>query len=450
MATQGKAKEKRPPSPWIGVEPPGPRSREMMALKDAYVTSGLRTALPIVLNRAEGAFVEDVDGNRYVDLTGGIGVHTAGHRPDAITGEVRRQLDRLTHICMMVTGYEPYLALARRMAEVSPAGALTKSIFLNSGSEAIENAAKIARASTGKKYFISFRTAFHGRTLLGISLTGKERPYREGFGPLLPEVVHLDFPYVYRSPHGEGADQATLAALEGLLSGPPHEGNVAALFVEPVQGEGGIIVPPRGFLPGLAKICRSHNVLLIDDEVQAGLGRTGRMWSIEHSGVVPDIMVSGKALGGGLPIGGVTGRADIMDAPGPGSLGGTFGGNPLSCVAGLESIKLVQGLIPRASLVESLLARSLTRLQERHPLVGDVRGVGAMWAIEFVKDRDTKEPAADEARRTQLECLRRGLLVITAGYHNNCVRFLPPLNIPEEALEASLAIVDQALRAVEA
>ncbi len=420
-----------------------------MALKEKYVAIGVRTALPIVLSRAEGPFVEDVDGNRYLDFSGGIGVHTTGHRPVAITRAVEAQLQRLMHICIMVTGYETYLELARRMAEISPGGVLTKSIFLNSGSEAIENAAKISRAHTRRRYFISFRSGFHGRTLLGISLTGKERPYREGFGPLLPDVVHLDYPYPYRSPEGDGAGEAALGALEDLLSKPPCEGNVAALFAEPVQGEGGIIVPPEGFFQGLAKVCKAHGVLLVDDEVQAGLGRTGRMWAIEHWGAVPDLLVSGKAVGGGLPIGGVTGRADVMDAAAPGSLGGTFGGNPLSCAAGLASIELVKENMPRAPLVESILAKGLSRIEERHPLVGEVRGLGAMWALELVRDRRGKEPSPDEARRLQIECLRRGLLVLTAGVHNNCIRFLPPLNISEEALEAGLEIVDKALGAVE-
>ncbi len=448
MVAKRKAGGKDSKGPRIGVDPPGPRSRELMALKERHVPQGVRVALPIVLARGEGAIVEDVDGNRYIDVSGGIGVLNSGHRPRDILEAVGNQLDRLMHISMMVAGYDPYLRLAEKMAEISPGGALTKSIFVNSGSEAVENAAKVARAHNRRKYFISFRSGFHGRTFLGMSLTGKEKPYREGFGPFLPEVLLLDYPYPYRSPQGDGAGEATLAALEDLISRPPYQGNVSALFAEPLQGEGGFIVPPRSFFRGLARRCEAEGILLVDDEVQAGLGRTGRMWAIDHWGVVPDLLVSGKAVGGGLPIGGVTGRPEVMDAPMPGSLGGTFGGNPLSCAAGLASIKLVEALLPGVPKLEGILAKGLIGLQDRHHLVGDVRGMGAMWAIELVRDPHTKEPAVEEARRVQLECLRQGLLILTAGFHNNCIRLLPPLNMAEATLLEALEILDRSLAVV--
>jgi len=431
--------------PRVVVEPPGPKSKAAMARKERFVTRGLRVGLPIDLVRAEGPFVQDADGNVYVDLGVGIGVQNAGHRPASVVRAAKAQLDRLTHICYMVSTYEPYTALAERMAGICPPG-LTKSLFMNSGSEGIENAVKIARAYTRRSWLVSFRTAFHGRTLLDLSLTGKERPYKEGMGPFLREVLHADFPYPYRDPEGlppAECARARIEEIERAVTGPDLEGKVAAIVTEPVQGEAGVLVPPREFFPALRRLCDDHGILLIDDEVQAGMGRTGRMWAIDHWGTVPDLLVSGKALGGGLPIGGVTGRAEVMDAPGPGSLGGTFGGNPVVCAAALEAVKEIQKALPRVPKLEALLRTRLKELAESNACIGEARGIGAMWALEFVKDRRTKEPDPDLARAVQLQGLRRGVMLLTAGFHNNCIRFLPPLNIP-------LGVMDDALERVEA
>jgi len=435
--------------PKVVVEPPGPKSKAAMARKEKFVTRALRVGLPIDLVRAEGPLVQDADGNVYVDLGVGIGVHNAGHRPPSVVRAAKAQLDRLTHICYMVSTYEPYTALAERMAGICPPG-LTKSIFLNSGSEAIENAVKIARASTKKPWLVSFKTAFHGRTLLDISLTGKEKPYKEGFGPFVREVILADYAYPYRDPQGLPPSECAKARVEeidSLLASAQVEGQVGALVAEPVQGEGGIIVPPKEFFPLLRKLCDDHGILLIDDEVQAGMGRTGRMWAIEHWGTVPDLLVSGKALGGGLPIGGVTGTPEVMDAPGPASLGGTFGGNPVVCAAALEAVKEIEKAIPKVPKLEALLRRRLGEIAESNECVGEARGIGAMWALEFVKDRRTKEPDADLARAVQLAGLRNGLMLLTAGFHSNCVRFLPPLNIPLPLLEDAMGRLEVSLRA---
>jgi len=433
--------------PKVLVVPPGPRSKAALERKEKFVTKGLRVGLPLELVRAEGPFVQDADGNVYVDLGVGIGVHNAGHRPPEVTRAAKAQLDKLTHICYMVSTYGPYTDLAEVMAGICPPG-LTQSIFLNSGSEAIENAVKIARASTKKPWIVSFRTAFHGRTLLDISLTGKEKPYREGFGPLLREVILTDYAYPYRDPEGRSPAEcakARVEEIEAAITKPEVEGHVGMVVAEPVQGEGGVIVPPKEFFPLLRKLCDEHGMLLIDDEVQAGMGRTGKLWAIDHWSTVPDLLVSGKALGGGLPLGGVTGRPEIMQAPGPASLGGTFGGNPVVCAAALEAVKVIQRALPRVPRLESLIGKRLREIFDTCDRVGEVRGIGAMWALEFVKDRRTKEPDSDLARAVQLAGLKNGLMLLTAGYHSNCVRLLPPLNIPLPLMDKALGLLEDSV-----
>jgi 4-aminobutyrate aminotransferase/(S)-3-amino-2-methylpropionate transaminase len=418
-----------------------------MARKEKFITNGVRIALPIDVAWAEGPFVRDADGNTYVDLGGGIGVQTVGHRPPSVIRAAKDELDRLTHISFMVATYGPYLDLAERMADICPPG-LNKSIFVNSGSEAIENAVKVARAATKKAWLISFKTAFHGRTLLTISLTGKETPYREGFGPLVREVLLADYAYPYRDPEGRSPSEvakARVEELEGLINRPEVAGQVAAILAEPVQGEGGMIVPPKEFFPLLRRLCDDHGILLIDDEVQAGAGRTGTMWAIQNWGTVPDVLVSGKAIGGGLPFGGVTGKAAVMDAPRPGSLGGTFGGNPVVCAAALKAIDEIEKALPGTKRLEARIRKRLDEMAETHDRIGEARGLGAMWALEFVKDRRTKEPDVDLARAVQLAGLRNGLILLTAGFFNNCIRLLPPINIPLPLMEAALDLLEDSL-----
>jgi 4-aminobutyrate aminotransferase / (S)-3-amino-2-methylpropionate transaminase / 5-aminovalerate transaminase len=433
--------------PKIVTIPPGPKSKAAAARKEKFLTNGVKVALPLDIVRAEGPFVQDADGNVFVDLGGGIGVQTAGHRPPSVIRAAKEQLDRLTHISYMVSTYGPYTDLAERMAEICPPG-LTKSIFLNSGSEAVENAVKIARVATRRAWLVSFKTAFHGRTLLDISLTAKEKPYREGFGPLVREVLLADYAYPYRDPQGlppAECAKARIEELDRLVNQPEVAGRVAAILAEPVQGEGGMIVPPKEFFPLLRKLCDSYGILLVDDEVQAGMGRTGRIWAIENWNTVPDLLVSGKAVGGGLPFGGVTGKAAIMDAPGPGSLGGTFGGNPVVCAAALAAIDVIQDAMPKTKRLEALIRKRLGEIYEGHDRVGEVRGIGAMWALEFVKDRRTKEPDAELARAVQLAGMKNGVMLLTAGFYNNCIRLLPPINIPIPLLGKALDLLEDGL-----
>jgi 4-aminobutyrate aminotransferase/(S)-3-amino-2-methylpropionate transaminase len=442
------SRDKKPlQGPKIVTVPPGPKSKAALARKEKFVTNGVRVGLPIDVTWAEGPFVRDADANVYVDLGGGIGVQTVGHRPKSVIHAAKAQLDRLTHISYMVATYAGYADLAERMAEIAPPG-LTKSIFLNSGSEAIENAVKIARVATKRAWLVSFKTAFHGRTLLDISLTGKEKPYREGFGPLVREVLLADYAYPYRDPEGRAPAEvakARVEELERMINQPEVAGRVAAILAEPVQGEGGMIVPPKEFFPLLRGLCDRYGIVLVDDEVQAGMGRTGKMWAIENWNTVPDLLVSGKAVGGGLPFGGVTGKAAIMDAPGPGSLGGTFGGNPVVCAAALEAVDEIEKALPKTKKLEALIRKRLHEIYEDHDRVGEARGIGAMWALEFVKDRRTKEPEVELARAVQLAGLHNGLILLTAGFYNNCIRLLPPINIPLPLMDRALDLLEDSL-----
>src|SRR3989454_4984244 len=386
--------------PKIVSVPPGPKSKAAMVRKEKFITNAVKVALPIDVTFAEGPFVQDADGNVYVDLGGGLRVQSARHRPPSVIRAAKDQVDRLTHISFMVATYAPYTDLAARMAEICPPG-LTKSIFLNSGSEAIENAVKISRAATKRAWLLSFKTAFHGRTLLDISLTGKEKPYREGFGPLVREVLLADYAYPYRDPQGlppAECAKARVEEIERAINQPEVAGRVAAILAEPVQGEGGMIVPPKEFFPLLRKLCDAHGIVLVDDEVQAGGGRTGERWAIEKWNTGPGILGSGKAGGGGLPFGGGTREPAGLDRPGPGSLGGRVGGNPVRCAGALEAIDEIQKALPKTKRLESLIRKRLDEIFEGHERVGEVRGIGAMWALEFVKDRGTKEPDVELAR----------------------------------------------------
>lgn len=433
--------------PKIKVEPPGPKSKKALARKEKYVTNGIRIGLPAEIDVAEGPFLRDVDGNVYLDFTVGIGVHNCGHRPAAMVKACQEQLDRLIHICVMVSPYEAYLRLAEEMAKICP-GKLTKSIFLNSGSEAIENALKIARAYTKKKWIISYKTSFHGRTFMDISLTGKEKPYREGFGPLVPYVQHVDYAYCYRCPLSLEYPSCNLACVDTIrtvMETKPLEGDVCALLGEPVQGEGGFINPPPGYWEKVRKVCDDNGVVLIDDEVQTGFGRTGKMFGIQNWKCEPDMLVSGKGLSLGMPLGGVTGKEEIMAAPPPASLGGTFGGNPVSCAGALESIKLTKKALPNTKMIHRVEKKRLEEWKERFEVVGDVRGIGAMMGLELVKTKKDKEPVPDLARSIQLNCFKHGLYILTAGAYNNVIRLHPPLTITQPLLEKGLDILEAAI-----
>jgi 4-aminobutyrate aminotransferase / (S)-3-amino-2-methylpropionate transaminase / 5-aminovalerate transaminase len=417
-------------------------TERVLAARERFVARGISTP-SIVVARAEGASVEDVDGRRYVDFAGGLGCQNTGHGLPTAVAAMHEQIDRYLHQCFMVGIYEPYVELCRRLAELSPCrGVEQKSLLVNSGAEAIENAVKVARAATGRPAVIAFDNAFHGRTLLTMALTSKVA-YRKGFGPFAPEVYRAPAPYAYR---GVSTDDA-LTGLELLFKKEVDPASVACVVLEPVQGEGGFIPMPADFLVGLRAVCDRHGILYVDDEVQSGVGRTGPIWAIEHAGVEPDLLVSGKSLGGGLPLAAVTGGAEVMDAVDPGGLGGTFGGNPVACAAGIAVLDEVatEDFRKRAEAIGARLQARLDAIAARIPEVGEVRGIGPMLALELVRDPATKEPAPELALSTVTGARERGLILLTCGLYGNVVRILVPLVASDEELARGLDILEEAL-----
>jgi 4-aminobutyrate aminotransferase len=414
----------------------------VIAARDRWVARGVSTP-SLVVDRAEGARVWDVDGREYVDFAGGLGCQNTGHGLPAAVAAIHEQVDRYLHQCFMVGMYEPYVEVCRRLAELSPCvGEEQRSVLVNSGAEAVENAVKIARAATGRPAVVVFDGAFHGRTLLTMTMTSK-MTYRRGFGPFAPEVYRAPGPYPYR---GVGTDEA-IAGLELLFAREVDPETVACVVLEPVQGEGGFVVMPHDFPAALAEVCRRHGILYVDDEVQTGVGRTGPIWAIDHFGVEPDLLVSGKSLGGGLPLAAVTGRAEIMDAPAPGGLGGTFGGNPAACAAACAVLDEVAApeFRARAEELGRMLRDRLDVLATRVPQVGEVRGLGPMLAIELVEDREGKSPAGELAGAVVAGALERGLVLLTCGLHGNVVRILVPLVASDAELNRGLEILEEAL-----
>jgi 4-aminobutyrate aminotransferase/(S)-3-amino-2-methylpropionate transaminase len=433
------------------TEIPGPRSREWFERRAAAVPKGVFNTHPIVTARASGAIIEDVDGNRLIDLATGIAVLNVGHTAPEVVRAATEQLERDTHTCFHVTANEPYIELAERLNALVPGDHPKKTMFANSGAEAVENAVKIARKATGRPAIVTFDHAFHGRTLLAMSLTAKVMPYKQGMGPFAPEVYRLPFAYPYRWPSGpERCAEEALAYAKDQMHKHIGEESIAAVIVEPIQGEGGFIVPAPGFLAGLAEYCAEHQIVFIADEIQSGMGRAGRWFAIEDEGVVPDIVTSAKSLGGGLPISAVTGRAQIMDSVHVGGLGGTYGGNPVAAAAALAVLDKIEreGLLERSrALGERVMAR-LRTMQERHALIGDVRGRGLMTAIELVADRATKEPI-DAATGSGIvrRCLENGVVILKAGTYDNVIRLLPPITIDEGLLDEGLDVLDEAIGA---
>jgi 4-aminobutyrate aminotransferase / (S)-3-amino-2-methylpropionate transaminase / 5-aminovalerate transaminase len=417
-------------------------SDRVVAARQQYVARGVSTP-PLVVDRAEGARVWDVDGREYVDFAGGLGCQNTGHGLPAAVAAIHEQVDRYLHQCFMVGMYEPYIDVCRRLAELSPcSGDEQRSILVNSGAEAVENAVKIARAATGRPAVIVFDGSFHGRTLLTMTMTSKVT-YRRGFGPFAPEVYRAPAPYPYR---GITTNDA-IAGLEELFLREVDPESVACVVLEPVQGEGGFIVMPEDFPPALKEICERHGILYVDDEVQSGVGRTGPVWAIERYGVQPDLLVSGKSLGGGLPLAAVTGNAEVMDAPAPGGLGGTFGGNPAACAAACVVLDEVATPEFRARSEElgAHLRERLDALAERIPQIGEVRGVGPMLALELVHDRESTRPAPELAKATTTGALERGLILLSCGLHGNVVRILVPLVASDDELNRGLEILEEAL-----
>jgi 4-aminobutyrate aminotransferase/(S)-3-amino-2-methylpropionate transaminase len=436
----------------LRTEIPGPKSRELFARREAAVPRGTYNATPIFVKEGKGALLTDVDGNRLLDFAGGIGCLNVGHANDAVVKAASEQLQRLTHGCLHVTPYEGYVRLAERLNAAVPGSHKKKTMFSNSGAEAVENAVKIARAATGRQAVLAFEDGFHGRTLLALSLTSKVQPYKAGFGPFAPEVYRAPYAYCYRcSYHLEypACGVACVDALEDYFKRYVEAEQVAAVIVEPVLGEGGFVVPPAEFLPKLRELTARHGILLIADEVQTGFGRTGKLFAVEHSGVVPDILIAAKSLAGGLPLSSITGRAEVMDAPGAGGLGGTFGGNPVALAAAHAVLDQMEtgALFARAEAIGGAFAARASAWRQRFPKVGDVRGIGAMWALELVKDRATRAPAKDETAAVAKRCYERGLVTITAGTYGNIIRTLMPLVIGDHELAEGLDVLEAALAA---
>src|SRR5882757_10054906 len=433
----------------IRTEIPGPKSRALMARREAAIPRGPSNATPVFAANAQGATIEDADGNRYLDFAGGIGCLNIGHRSPRVISAIREQLEKHLHLCFAVTPYESYVAVAEKLNALAPGNCSKKTILVNSGAEAIENSIKIARAYTKRPAIICFEDAFHGRTLLTMSLTSKTHPYKAGFAPFASDIYRIPFAYPYRAEKGATAE--TFAHyLEDAFKRSVAPESVAAVIAEPVLGEGGFVVPPRDYFRILHDICRKHGIVFIADEVQSGIGRTGRWFASEHFGIEPDLITTAKSLGGGLPIAAVTGRAEIIDAPGVGGLGSTFAGNPLSCVAALAAIETIEkdGLLERSTAIGLRFEERAKEWQKKWQLVGEVRGIGGMCAIELVRNRETREPADTETKDIAHYCYEHGLITITAGTYNNVVRVLMPLVISDEQLEEGLSVMEAALAAV--
>ena len=429
------------PSRHLATEIPGPRSLELMARRKRAIPSGVGTTLPVFITRAGPGILEDVDGNRLIDFGSGISTTNVGNSAPLVVAAIQEQAALFTHTCFQVTPYASYVEVCERLNELTPGSHEKRSFLVNSGAEAVENAVKVARYATGRPGIVAFDHGFHGRTLLALTLTGKVHPYKQGFGPFVPEIHRAPYSDPFRE---TGRLGDTITMLETTVGAE----SIAAVLVEPIAGEGGVVVPEPGWLAGLAGWCREQGILLIADEVQTGFGRTGAWFACEHEGVVPDLITTAKSLGGGLPIGGITGRAEIMDTVHGGGLGGTFGGNPVACAAALAAIRTIEseGLLARARAIGETMLRRLRRLSAGIPAIGNVRGRGAMVGIEFVGG-DGIAPDRETTGRVLHRCHQEGLMVLGAGTYGNVIRLLPPLVISDELLDEGLGILERAVTA---
>jgi 4-aminobutyrate aminotransferase/(S)-3-amino-2-methylpropionate transaminase len=433
------------------TEVPGPRSRAIVARREAATPAGASKLTQIAVESAHGSLVTDVDGNTLIDLAGGIGVLAVGHTPDDVVAAITEQASRLIHMCAIVSSYEPYVALAERLNALTPGSFDKKTVLMNSGAEAVETAINIARSSTGRQGVVVFDGAYHGRTNLTMAMTSKFNLFKKGFGPFAPEVYRFPFPNVYRRPQGIGAEdfvEWSIRNLDHCFTAIVDPSHVAALVVEPVQGEAGFVPAPYRWLARLRELCDTHGIVFVADEIQSGMGRTGRLFAIEHSGVIPDLVTSAKSLAAGMPLSAVTGRAEIMDAPHPGGLGGTYSGNPVACVAALAALDRITapGFLGRAVELGVRLRERLENIRAAHPdVIGDVRGLGPMLVMEIVADVASKRPWMEGASAITADTTAHGVITIRAGLYSNCVRFLPPLDIPDEVLDEALDVVAAAV-----
>jgi 4-aminobutyrate aminotransferase/(S)-3-amino-2-methylpropionate transaminase len=432
---------------------PGPKSLELMRRRAGAVARGVAHATPVFAARAEGAVIEDVDGNRFIDFAGGIGCTNVGHRAARVMSAVREQFDRFLHTCFSVAPYAGYVELCEKLNSLVPGDFPKKTLLVNTGAEAVENAVKIARCYTRRPAVICFEDAFHGRTMLTMSLTSKTHPYKAGFEPFANDIYRIPYAYCYRCSYSlkyPSCEVFCASRLEDTFKRVVAAEAVAAVIAEPILGEGGFVTPPAEFFPMLLDICRKHGILFIADEVQTGIGRTGAMFACERYGIVPDILVAAKSLGGGLPIASVTGRAEIMDTPGLGGLGGTFQGNPVSCAAALAVLEEMKegNLAARGSQLGERFARRASEWQKRLPIVGECRGMGAMRAIELVRSKETREPAKEETERVVRYCYEHGLITVSAGTYGNVLRVLVPLTISDAQFDEGLDVMEAALSSV--
>jgi 4-aminobutyrate aminotransferase/(S)-3-amino-2-methylpropionate transaminase len=435
----------------IRTDLPGPKAKAVLARRDASVVKGLYRSCPIVADTAKGAAVTDVDGNTFIDLNAGIGALNCGHCPDEITDAIHTQADKLLHLCAIVGTYEPYVELCEKLNVLAPIKGEKKTLLCNTGVEASENAVKIARYATRRQAIIVFEGAFHGRSLLGMTMTSKYDLYKRGFGPFAPEVYRVPFPYAYREKpegmsDGDYIDYA-IGQFEKALVAQVDPTSVAAVIIEPVQGEGGFIQAPNEYLRRLRALCAEHGILFVADEVQSGFCRTGKMFAIEHSGVEPDMLLTAKSIASGMPVAAVTGKAEIMDAPHVGGLGSTYGGNPVACASAIASIDYMKqhDLTGRANEIGAITTGYFQNWKDQYQIVGDTRCTGAMCAIEFVNDRKTKEPNKTSPARVIDEGFQRGLIMIRAGLYSSCVRTLAPLTITDDQLHEAMAALGEAV-----
>ncbi len=442
--------EKLPQSRHLATEIPGPLSTAAMQRRKEAVSGGLGTAIPVIIKRASDAILEDIDGNRIIDLGAGIGVTNVGNAAPLVVERVQEAVAAFTHTNFTTAPYMGYIEVCEALNRLTPGNFKKKSLLQNSGAEAVENAIKIARHYTKRPAIVVFEHAYHGRTNLTMALTAKNIPYKDGFGPFANEIYRMPMPYPYRW----SGDQATIAedALKMVITKIEKEigaHNVAAILIEPIQGEGGFIVPPKGFLPGLSRYAIENKIVFIADEVQAGFARTGDWFAVNNENVEPDMIITAKGIAGGLPLAAVTARAEIMDSSHIGGLGGTYGGNPIACAAALAAIEIIESekLVERARHLEQILFTSLREIAAKHPEIGDIRGRGAMVAIELVK-AGTKDPNPELMAKVIKYCQSKGVLILTAGSYGNVIRFLPPLVITDELLKDALSVLAEAFDSV--
>jgi 4-aminobutyrate aminotransferase/(S)-3-amino-2-methylpropionate transaminase len=429
------------------TEIPGPKSQSIIKRRAEAVSAGLGMAVPVVVEKAGGGVIIDVDGNSIIDMGAGIAVVSVGNSAARVVKNVTEQVEAFTHTCFMVAPYMGYIEVSEALNRLTPGSHKKKSALFTSGAEALENAVKIARKYTNRQAVVVFEHGYHGRTNLTMGMTAKNIPYKDGFGPFAPEIYRMPMAYPYRWPGG--AEACEREALETVIHKIEKEigaKNVACVVIEPIQGEGGFVVPPKGFLPGLVKFCNENGIVFIADEVQTGFARTGKMFACEDEGIVPDLITTAKGIAGGLPLAGVTGKAEIMDSVHAGGLGGTYGGSPIACAAALGAIATIEEekLVDRAAAQGKIISDALNEMKKKYPIVGDVRGRGAMQALEFVKP-GTHEPNADAQAAIIKYCLQKGVLLLSAGTYGNVIRLLPPLVMPEDLLKEALSILDEAI-----